>query len=99
MDDKTKQKQKDLIELVSDFCQDNLNDDYTDLAVKLVEKMGRKHDVPFKRGRLDIWASAVIYTLAQVNFLFDKSAQYHISADMICDYFSTKKSTVSKKHH
>ncbi len=83
MDDKTKQKQDELIEMVTAFCDDNLNDEYCDLAIKLVEKMGRKHNVPFKRGRLDIWASAVIYCLAQNNFLFDKQSKYYISADTI----------------
>ena len=97
MDDKTKEKQEKLIEMVSKFCQDNLDEEYGELAVKLVEKMGRKHEVPFKRGRLDIWASAVIYVLAQINFLFDKSFQPYLSADDICDYFNTKKSTVSQK--
>ena len=97
MDEKTKQKQDEIIKMVSSFCQDYLNDEYNDLAIKLVEKMGRKHDIPFRRGRLDIWASAVIYSLAQVNFLFDKSFEPYVSADDICDYFGTKKSTVSQK--
>lgn len=97
MDSKTKEKQDKLIELVSSFCIDNLNEDYEQAAVKLVEKMGRKHDVPFKRGKLEIWASGVMYVLAQVNFLFNKSSSNYISADDICDYFKTKKSTVSQK--
>ncbi len=97
MDEKTKQKQDEIIKMVSSFCQDYLNEEYEDLAIKLVEKMGRKHNVPFKRGRLDIWASAVIYSLAQVNFLFDKNFEPYVSADDICDYFGTKKSTVSQK--
>ena len=97
MDEKTKQKQDKIIEMTTSFCHDKLNDEYADLASKLVEKMGRKHDVPFKRGKSEIWASSVIYVLAQVNFLFDKSVEFHISADDICDYFGTKKSTVSNK--
>ena len=97
MDEKTKHKQNQLIKMVSEFCDDKLNDEYKQLAIKLVEKMGRKRDVPFKRGKLDIWASAVIYALAQINFLFDKSFEPYLSTDDICDYFNTKKSTVSQK--
>ena len=96
-EDKTKQKEDQLIQLVRRFCHDMLDSEYEELAVNLVEKMGRKHEVPFKRGRLEIWASAVIYALAQVNFLFDKSFEPYISADDICNYFNTKKSTVSDK--
>ena len=97
MDEKTKQKQDELIKLVSSFCLDELNEEYEQLAIKLVEKMGRKRDVPFKRGKLEIWASGVIYLLAQLNSLFDKTSPNHISGDDICEYFATKKSTVSKK--
>ena len=69
MDNKTKEKQKQLIEMTTAFCQDKLDDEYAEMSIKLIEKMGRKHDVPFKQGRLDIWASAVIYALAQTNFI------------------------------
>ncbi len=96
-DEKTKIRQEQLIELVSTFCDDKLDDEYKHLSIKLVEKMGRKHDVPFKRGKLDIWASAVIYALGQINFLFDASFEPHSTPDEICDYFGTKKSTVSDK--
>lgn len=97
MDEKTKVKQEKIIDMVSSFCDDKLDEEYKELSIKLVEKMGRKHDVPFKRGRLDIWASAVIYALGQINFLFDKHSKPYASPDMICDYFGTKKSTVSDK--
>ena len=33
----------------------------------------------------------------QINFLFDKSFEPYATADDICDYFGTKKSTVSNK--
>ena len=96
-DKKTKIRQEKIIELVSGFCDKNLNSEYEELCVKLIEKMGRKHDVPFKRGKLEIWASAVIYALGQINFLFDKTTEPYATPDDICNYFNTKKSTVSNK--
>ena len=96
-DEKTKLKEDELIKMVSEFCDDKLTDEYKILSVKLVQKLGRKHNVPFKRGKLDNWASGVIYALAQINFLFDKSFDPYITADDICDYFGTKKSTASNK--
>lgn len=98
-DEKTKIKQEKIIELVSDFCDEKLNEEYKELSIKLVEKLGRKHDVPFKRGKLEIWASAVIYALGQINFLFDKTFEPYATPDDICNYFNTKKSTVSNKAH
>nr|WP_294999635.1 DUF6398 domain-containing protein [uncultured Methanobrevibacter sp.] len=38
--------------MVSSFCDDKLDDEYRQLSINLIEKMGRKHDVPFKRGKL-----------------------------------------------
>ena len=96
-DEKTKQKEKQLIEMVSSFCEEKLSEEYKTLCVNLVEKLGRKHDVPFKRGKLENWASGIIYSIAQNNFLFDKSQELNTSPDEICDYFNTKKSTASNK--
>ena len=98
-DEKTKIKQEKIIELTTSFCDEKLNEEYKELSIKLVEKLGRKHDVPFKRGKLEIWASAVIYALGQINFLFDKSFEPYATPDDICNYFNTKKSTVSNKAH
>ena len=94
---KYKEKEKQLIEMSSAFCSEKLDGEYAQLSEKLIKKMGRKHDVPFKRGRLDIWASAVIHALGSINFLFDDSFEPYASADEICEYFGTKKTTVSSK--
>lgn len=98
-DENTKEREEHIIELVSSFCDDELNEEYKDLCVNLVKKLGRKHDVPFKRGKLEIWASAVVYAIGQINFLFDKSFEPYKTPDDICSYFNTKKSTVSNKAH
>ena len=96
-DKKIKLKQEQLIELTSKFCDDNLSDDYKEQCIKLIEKLGRKHNVPFKRGKLEIWFGGIIYVIARENFLFDISNPYYLTGDLICDYFNTKKSTVRKK--
>ena len=90
-------KQKVLKRLVSLFCKEKLDSKHEDFAVNLVEKMGRKYNVPFKRGKLEIWAGGIIYAVAQKYNLFDKNKNPHISADEICDYFEVNKSSVSKK--
>ncbi|WP_409199300.1 DUF6398 domain-containing protein [Methanobrevibacter sp. DSM 116169] len=90
-------KEKKLLEMVSLFSKKKLDEEYEELSIKLIKKLGRKHNVPFKRGKLEIWASAVIYALGQINFLFDKSFDPYLTPDDICDYFNTKKSTVSDK--
>ncbi|PKP28924.1 MAG: hypothetical protein CVU01_02575 [Bacteroidetes bacterium HGW-Bacteroidetes-18] len=92
-----KNKEKKLLELTRIFCAQKLDDDYSQLCEKLILKLGRKRDVPFKSGNMEIWAAAVIYAIGSINFLFDKSFEPYINADQISEYFGTKKSTVSNK--
>jgi len=79
------------------FCTQKLDDDYFQLCEKLIKKLGRKREVPFQRGKLEIWAAAVIYAIGSINFLFDKSFEPYITTDQISEYFGTKKSTVANK--
>ena len=52
-----KQKEDRLIEMTGAFCSQKLNDDYFQLCQKLIKKLGRKRDVPFQRGKLEIWTA------------------------------------------
>lgn len=90
-------KSEALIEMTDGFADLYLDEDYKMLCQKLIKKMGRKRNVPFLSGRIEIWAAAVVYSLGAINFLFDKSFEPYASADEICDYFGTKKSTTSQK--
>lgn len=92
-----KEREKKLLEMTGMFCSQKLDDDYFQLTEKLIKKMGRKSDVPFKRGKLEIWAAAIIYTIGSINFLFDKSFKPYITSQELNDYFGTKNSTVSNK--
>lgn len=92
-----KKREAELIDLTGTFCSEKLDANYAQLCEKLIKKMGRKHNVPFERGKLEIWAAAAVYTIGSINFLFDKSSEPYISADGISDYFDTKNTTVSNK--
>ena len=92
-----KEKQEKLIELVSEFCRDKLDGECRQLCVKLIEKMARKREVPFKRGKLEIWAGGVVYAICQINFIFDESFEPFTTPDEICKHFNTNKSTTSNK--
>lgn len=92
-----KNKEKKLLELTGSFCAQKLDDDYYQLCEKLILKLGRKRDVPFKSGKIEIWAAAIIHAIGSINFLFDKSFEPYVTAEQICEYFGTKKTTVSNK--
>mgnify|MGYP001345874558 CR=1 FL=1 len=95
--DEIKKREKKLLELTGTFCGQHLDNDYAQLCDKLIKKLGRKRDVPFHKGKLEIWAAAVIHALGSINFLFDKSFEPYISLDQLNDYFGTKKLTVTNK--
>ncbi|MGV8136825.1 MAG: DUF6398 domain-containing protein [Mangrovibacterium sp.] len=92
-----KEKEEKLLEMTSAFCAQKLNNEYALLCEKLIKKLGRKRDVPFQRGKPEIWAAAVVYALCSINFLFDKSFEPYVTPEQISDYFGTKNSTVSNK--
>ncbi|MDQ1255265.1 MAG: hypothetical protein QG646_4544 [Euryarchaeota archaeon] len=91
------QKKEALIKITDDFADRYLDEEYKMLCRKLIDKMSRKRKVPFLSGRLEIWAAAVVYSLGQINFLFDKNFEPYISATDLCNYFKTSQSTTSQK--
>lgn len=90
------QKQK-ILELLREFCAKKLNEEYFELAERMIQKLGRKRNVPFVNGQPEIWAVAVIHALGTINFLFDKSSTPYLSIDNINDFFGTNKSTTGGK--
>ena len=92
-----KQREEQLLEMTRTFCMEKLDNYYLQLTEKLIKKLGRKRDVPFQRGKPEIWATAVVHALGSINFLFDKSFEPYLTADQICEYFGTKISSVSNK--
>lgn len=92
-----KQLEEKLLEMTNTFCTQQLNEDYRQLCEKLIRKLGRKKVIPFQKGKPEVWASAVVYALGSINFLFDKSSEPYMETKQICEYFGTNNSTVSKK--
>ena len=79
------------------FCDEYLDDEYKELCIKLIDKMSRKRTVPFLTGKLEIWAAAIVYAIGSINFLFDRNLKPYATADDICDFFGTSKSTTGQK--
>jgi hypothetical protein len=95
--EKKLERAKEIGNLINKFCDRHLNDELCGYAVKLLEKLARKRTYSITSGKIEIWASAIIYVIARLNFLFDPPNSDFISTDTICDFFGTKKSTVGNK--
>ena len=92
-----KQRLEEIKELVMAFCEEHLDEELYGYALELCEMLGRKRKISITRGKKEIWAASIIYVIARLNFLFDPENEFFLSADTICDFFGTKKSTVGNK--
>ncbi|MDO9529819.1 MAG: DUF6398 domain-containing protein [Syntrophales bacterium] len=88
---------KEIKELVVSFCVEYLNEELQSYALKLCDTLGRKRKISITSGKKEIWAASIIYVIARLNFLFDPENKLFLSADTICDFFGTRKSTVGNK--
>jgi len=84
----------DEITSISDaFCKEYLNDEYAGMALKMAATLARKRPSPLVNGQAKSWAAGIIYTLGQVNFLFDKSQTPHMRADELCKRIGVSQQT------
>ncbi|MFH1200812.1 MAG: DUF6398 domain-containing protein [bacterium] len=97
MDEKKLQRINEVRQLLDNFSKIHLNNDLSGYCYKLWDKIGKKRNYIITGGQKEVWASAVIYVISRLNFLFDSKSSNPLTADMICDFFGTKKSTVSSK--
>jgi hypothetical protein len=86
-----------IIALTDAFCQEHLNEEYAALSRQLAAALARKRPSPLPRGKLEIWACAIVYALGSVNFLFDKSQEPHMRADELCAVFGVSQSSGANK--
>jgi hypothetical protein len=92
-----KQRLEQIKDLVKAFCAMHLNEELAGYALKLCDTVGRRQKISITKGKKEIWAAAVVYVIARLNFLFDRDNAFYLSPDTICDFFGTKKSTTGNK--
>jgi hypothetical protein len=100
MNDAKKQARIDEVKaLLADFSKQHLASapDVAGYIEKLWEQICRKRNYVITGGTKEVWASAVVYMIARLNFLFDKASPNYLTAETICGHFATKKSTVSAR--
>jgi len=86
-----------VIAVTDEVCLRDLDAEYARLARRLVARLARERPSPLTRGDPRIWAAAVLYVLAQVNFLFDRSQSPHMSATKLAAAAGVKQTTMANK--
>ncbi|HVG58582.1 MAG TPA: DUF6398 domain-containing protein [Hyalangium sp.] len=79
------------------FCSEHLDAEYGELCRKMIDKLARKRPSPLVRGRVSIWAGAVLYSIGSVNFLFDPQQPLHLSASQLSTLTGIPQSTLANK--
>lgn len=83
--------------LLDSFSQAHLTPELGGYVRKLWEQIGRKRKYVIVGGAKEVWAAAVVYVIARLNFLFDSKSPNYLTADSISAFFGTKKTTVSAR--
>jgi hypothetical protein len=91
------QRIKEVQALLEDFSKRHLSSELSNYVFLLWAKLGRKRNYVITSGKNEIWAAAVVYVIARLNFLFDKSSSDYLGPDLICECFGANKKTVASR--
>jgi hypothetical protein len=86
-----------IMDVTDDVCRAHLDEEYAAIARRLVARLARKRPSPLVRGDARIWAAGVLYVVAQVNFLFDRTQTPHMTAKELAGAACVKKTTMANK--
>ena len=83
--------------LLKAFCDEHLDAECLELALKVALTLARKRPSPLLQGKPAVWAAGIVHAIAAVNFLFDRSRSPHTDLPAIRTAFSVCESTVHHK--
>lgn len=86
-----------IIDVTDTACYEHLDEEYGQLARRLVARLARKRPSPLARGDARIWAAGVIYAVGQVNFLFDRTQTPHLTAKQLAERLGVVQTTMANK--
>jgi len=88
---------REILAITDEACRAHLDSEHAQLCRVLVARLARKRPSPLVRGDARIWAAGAIYAIGQVNFLFDRSQQPHLSAEQLAARLGVVKTTMANK--
>jgi hypothetical protein len=83
--------------IITDFCEEHLNDEYAALSLELLGKLCRKRPSPLLNGKPRTWACGIVYVIGVNNFLFDKTQSPYMRASELALKFGLSASTAGNK--
>ena len=98
-----KKKYADIAPLIAGFCTEYLDEEYSELCVRALQKLCRKRTEPMASGRNNMWAAGIVYVIVQNAGLVGKKdmlmgvPKYKLSADTVASFFGVSKGGMSEK--
>jgi len=86
-----------IVALTDRLCSEHLNAEYADLCRKLATALARKRPSPLIRGKLGVWACAIVRVIGWVNYLDDRSQTPHMKLTAIDQAFGVAENTGQSK--
>ena len=86
-----------IVAITDATCDAHLDAEYAELCRRLLARLARKHPCPLGRGEVRLWAAGTLYAVGQLNFLFDRSQDPHMSADELAEHLRVVKSSMANK--
>ncbi len=86
-----------ITDMTDSFCHERLDSEYAVICQTVACRLAYMDDEQVRRGKPAIWAAGIIQAVGQMNFLSDPTFEPFQTAEDICLYFGTKKSTTSQK--
>lgn len=92
------QEKYDKIEpLITEYCDEHLDEEYKELCLKVLQKLSRKRPSPLLKGQANTWAAGIVHAIGSANFLFDQSQPIHTTAKELAADFGCSPSTSGNK--
>jgi Domain of unknown function (DUF6398) len=88
---------EEIVGITNSVCLSVLDEEYADLARRVVAKLARKRPSLLRAGRRATWAAGVVYALGHVNFLSDPASEPCVTGDQLGAAFGVAKSTMNSK--
>ncbi|EDM28141.1 hypothetical protein LNTAR_12331 [Lentisphaera araneosa HTCC2155] len=84
-------------ELIGSFALEYFNEEILSLCWQLTNMLHEEDLMDLNRGKKEVWAGSIIYVIARVNYLFDKSKDHFIESKDLANYFNVSSATLGNK--
>ena len=78
-----KSKFDEIAEIITDFCNAKLNEEYMQICLQLCAALCRKRPSPLIGAKPLTWASGIIHTIGTVNLFFHSSSEDHFEVGQL----------------